>query len=247
MKNINTSLKSIIIFYLFLIVLLIIGFQCKYNKPDFCQIPFFSNFWNENGFLENLQSIFLLISIIFLFIAKKKFKKVKIINIFLILKIMALIYFLGEEISWGQHIFKWESSNFFKEINNQKETNIHNISNLFDQLPRSLVFIWCGIIPIFFFFLKNKFFFKKEIMLILSPEKNLIFISIILLFFTLPDLFVDKFNIHPGHVDEYGKDIIEAKFYDYISFNFIRLSELHELIFTFYFLIYSVGISKKNF
>ena len=99
MKNINTSLKSIIIFYLFLIVLLIIGFQCKYNKPDFCQIPFFSNFWNENGFLENLQSIFLLISIIFLFIAKKKFKKVKIINIFLILKIMALIYFLGEEIS----------------------------------------------------------------------------------------------------------------------------------------------------
>ena len=47
---------------------------------------------------------------------------------------------------------------------------------------------------------------------------------------------------------EFGKKVIcnncEAKFYDLITFNFIRLSELHELIFAFYFFIYSYSLSK---
>ena len=37
-----------------------------------------------------------------------------------------------EEISWGQHIFRWQTPSFFSNLNHQNETNIHNISSLFN-------------------------------------------------------------------------------------------------------------------
>lgn len=41
----------------------------------------------------------------------------------------ALMFFLaaGEEVSWGQRIFGWESGEFFQENNKQDETNFHNL------------------------------------------------------------------------------------------------------------------------
>lgn len=42
---------------------------------------------------------------------------------------LAVIFFIGfgEEISWGQRIFDWETPKILSEINRQGETNIHNI------------------------------------------------------------------------------------------------------------------------
>ena len=37
------------------------------------------------------------------------------------------IFAAGEELSWGQRIFNWKSTDFFKENNAQKETNFHNL------------------------------------------------------------------------------------------------------------------------
>jgi len=91
--------------------------------------------------------------------------------------------------------------------------------------------IWCGLIPIIFYYLKKKFTFRNE--------SN----SIIFLIFFLPDFIVDKLSLHPGHYID-GKDIEGAIFYDIISLNFLRLSEIHELIFCFYFLIYSISFSR---
>ena len=45
---------------------------------------------------------------------------------FVVLGTFALIAF-GEEISWGQNIFKMQTPGFLKEINAQKEINIHNL------------------------------------------------------------------------------------------------------------------------
>ena len=47
---------------------------------------------------------------------------------------LALLFFIGfgEEISWGQRIFGWETPQFMKEINLQGETNFHNI-RMFDN------------------------------------------------------------------------------------------------------------------
>ena len=79
-----------------------------------------------------MQALFLVTAIFFLYKARSNFKHIKIISYFITIKILALIYFLGEEISWGQHFFNWESPGFFENKNNQQETNLHNISNLFN-------------------------------------------------------------------------------------------------------------------
>lgn len=197
-------------------------------------------------FFENLQSILLLVAIIFLIKFKKNLnKKKKLINIFIIFHIIGLIYYFGEEISWGQHFFNWTSPDFFKVYNNQNETNIHNISNIFDQLPRTLILLWCGLsIPIILLF-NNFLKIDKNILELICPNKNLLYVSFILLIFVLPDFFIDKLDLHPGASGIINPFINSAYFYDIISLNFIRLSELHELIFSFYFFYYSF-LSLRN-
>jgi len=43
---------------------------------------------------------------------------------------LAILFFIGcgEEISWGQRIFDWQTPVFVQEMNAQRETNFHNIS-----------------------------------------------------------------------------------------------------------------------
>jgi len=243
-----TNSKLIFIFLIFLIISLTQGLACKYLELNFCKYGLFVNFWEENGLIENMQSLFLVTAIFFLYKARSNFKHIKIISYFIAIKILALIYFLGEEISWGQHFFNWESPGFFENKNNQQETNLHNISNLFNQLPRIFVLFWCGLTPFCVVFAKRFINLDKKILFILYPNKKLIYISSIILFFVLPDLIVDKFSFHPGHVDQFGIDMPGATFYDNITFNFIkRLSELHELLFTFYFANYAFFLNKKTF
>ena len=242
----NKNIFYIILFCTFLVLILIEGYLCKYAKLNFCKESFFFNFWNENGFIENLSSLFLFIAIIFLFKVRNLYAHVKFVNIFIIVKILALIYFLGEEISWGQHLFKWTSPEFFKNANVQGETNIHNISNLFDQLPRTLVIIWCSLTVPVTLLINKRYKINENLLMILCPDKSLKYLSLILLFFMLPDLFVDKLGLHPGHVDALGQGIEASIFYDTITFNFLRLSEFHELIFTFYFFIYSLSFLKSK-
>ena len=240
-KKNNIELILTQVFIILMPLFLIQGHICKYRKPEFCKNFFFDNFWEENGFIENFQSLLLFLAILLLLKSYLKIKNFNFFKIFLFIKFIALIYFLGEEISWGQHFFKWNSPSLFLELNNQKETNIHNISNLFDQLPRSLVMLWCMFCPLAFLLIKK---IMNLDLFIIRPTFVLSHISILLFILIVPDLFVDKLNLHPGHVDQFGKDIFEAKFYDLITFNFIRLSELHELIFAFYFFIYSYSLSK---
>lgn len=55
---------------------------------------------------------------------------------------LGCIYFGGEEASWGQHLFGWESSEVWQKFNDQQETNLHNSDKygpLLDQLPRNLL------------------------------------------------------------------------------------------------------------
>ena len=51
---------------------------------------------------------------------------------------LAVLFFIGfgEEISWGQRIFNWETPQIFKTINKQKETNFHNIRLFNDHRDR---------------------------------------------------------------------------------------------------------------
>ena len=92
--------------------------------------------------------------------------------------------------------------------------------------------IWCG----FSLLIQNyvaKFIPNKIYSKFVLPKKELKYLSFILIIFFLPDFIIDKMNLHPGHAN-HTININISEIYDFISFNFIRLSEYQELIFAFY-------------
>ena len=221
--------------------------QKKYNFFDPFKYGFNPHIWNENGFVETLQVILILMSLINFFQILKLKKKLNIkifFNYFLYFYFIGLLYYFFEEISWGQHYFEWSSTDFFINYNNQQETNFHNISNLLDQLPRSFLALWCSLSFVFYkFFIKYKF--DKEITKFILPSDKLKYISYIFILFFLPDLIISNLFLEIN----YSKTvkINFADIYSFITFNFIRLSEYHELIFSFYIFYHSIFFKKYLF
>ena len=89
----------------------------------------FDRISQEDGELENLTALGLLIGSVLLFVRFIKVYKTKnklwiSLNV---LMILGLFFGYGEEISWGQRIFEVESSEFFSQNNAQNETNLHNL------------------------------------------------------------------------------------------------------------------------
>lgn len=207
--------------------------------------------WGENGIVETIQIIFIFFSItyFFLFIRKNKTNLKTFDRLYVYLYITGLFYFFFEEISWGQHFFYWDTPSYFTEINHQNETNFHNISNLLNELPRSLLTIWCIIPFILIKFLKS---IINDTFLIhfCYPSENLKKISILILIFYVPDFALDKLNIYPEPSKPLGghfitTDIKPREVADFITFNFVRLSELVELLFCYYILSHAYYFFKK--
>ncbi len=93
------------------------------------------NIASEDGLIESLGAVaFLFTAIIFLYLF---FKSTNGPNIFfgkstnrnIYFGLLGLLFFLGfgEEISWGQRIFGWETPETMMALNAQEETNIHNL------------------------------------------------------------------------------------------------------------------------
>ncbi len=59
--------------------------------------------------------------------------------IWTIIFVIGGIYLAGEEASWGQHYFGWATPDAWKNVNDQQETNLHNISHWMDQKPRLIL------------------------------------------------------------------------------------------------------------
>ena len=73
---------------------------------------------------------------------------------------------------------------------------------------------------------------------LILPNNNLAYTSILLLIISIPNFINDKLNLELyNYIGNY--------YYELLTFNFIRLSELQELIFAFYFLNYMIEF-KKN-
>jgi len=79
--------------------------------------------------METLAVILLLVVSIYLIrsgsIAINKRLGFKVILVLFLMGSFSVVVMM-EEISWGQRIFGWETSESFKELNTQDETNIHN-------------------------------------------------------------------------------------------------------------------------
>jgi len=105
--------------------------------------PEFANEYlaDEHGIIENL-TVILLIPAIFLsayLVVNYRAFPVNWLPYLYGVMGLACLYFAGEEASWGQHWFGWETPEGFKGLNDQDETNLHNMSSWLDQKPRLIV------------------------------------------------------------------------------------------------------------
>lgn len=105
------------------------------------------------GLVENLTVIFLIpgiLSGLYAFLKYRSLMQPHWTAYWLLLWTLACIYFAGEEVSWGQWFFQWSTPESFTAINDQNETNLHNVSTWFDQKPRTLVEFWIVVTGLFF-------------------------------------------------------------------------------------------------
>lgn len=62
-----------------------------------------------------------------------------LLRVWIGLAALGSFYIAGEEASWGQHLIGWETPAGWQAINDQNETNLHNVSSWLDQKPRLLL------------------------------------------------------------------------------------------------------------
>lgn len=84
----------------------------------------------ELGLIENLTFLILVMSILLTVDLIHRYGKVfhQVPKLFLVVYCIGCIFFPGEESSWRQHWYGWESGEYFLTINDLKETNLHNTS-----------------------------------------------------------------------------------------------------------------------
>ena len=103
--------------------------------------PIWKDMHSENGFHEIAQ--FIIMAATFLVALSALIRYVLLgwsfMVVWFLIAVLGSFYVAGEEISWGQHFFGWTSGEFWREINDQGETNLHNTSSWLDQKPRLIL------------------------------------------------------------------------------------------------------------
>jgi hypothetical protein len=127
------NFKIIIIYLIFICPYFIIF----YDRKLFIAIN------REDALIENLGAIFFMIASCLFFAAyiyssglgnniwRLHTKR----NLFYFFLSILFLFCFGEEISWGQRIFNWQTPEVWREMSNQRETNIHNLWMLLPDNP----------------------------------------------------------------------------------------------------------------
>jgi hypothetical protein len=106
--------------------------------------------FDGSGLFENLTIIVLVPGIVagaWAFLSRRRFPH-KLTGYWILGWTLACIYFAGEESSWGQCYFQWDTPGVIKSLNDQGEMNFHNMSSWLDQKPRTLVelFVFASVV-----------------------------------------------------------------------------------------------------
>ncbi len=181
---------------------------------------------SENGPHELLQ--FLKISLaamvaLYYFISRKTNKDI-LYKIWFGLAFVCCIYVAGEEVSWGQHFFNWDTPQGWNNINDQQETNLHNTSSWLDQKPRLILMfgIVIGTLIIRPLVLNNSIKLPEKLKILL-PVKEFSFLAALII---------------GTHLLEKLLDILNIDF-------FVRYSEVQEIMLFYFVLIYLVNLYRK--
>ena len=113
----------------------------------------------EDSYVENLTAILLFLTGLLLVNVATMERRIFQRCVY-ILGCVAFMFAAGEEISWGQRIFDFETPDILMEMNRQNEFNIHNIksvANIIDEIYIYVTFVFCMIICAAFFCNKNTF------------------------------------------------------------------------------------------
>jgi hypothetical protein len=158
------SLFNKIAFWLSLFISLFLFAFLLINPEDF-KLFLAKDGSASGGLVEELTVIVLLPAIFLGFISFWKFKKSSVIPnpaYWVLIWTLAILYFAGEEASWGYWYFHWDTPEVIMELNDQGETNLHNMSSWLDQKPRILVelfiFIAGFILPLTLYFQNREVF-----------------------------------------------------------------------------------------
>lgn len=180
---------------------------------------------SENGPHEIIQALIALAGFIFstYVLLSGKLKKV-LLKIWYFLASLGCFYVAGEEVSWGQHLLDWSTPEFWSEVNDQQETNLHNTSSWLDQKPRLilLVGIIFGTLIYPFLKVKNWLNLPKDLDF-LFPPKELSVIALIVIGTQIVEKFFEIFNIYV----------------------FARYSEVQEVYMFYFVLLYLIMLYQK--
>lgn len=120
------------------------------------------------GPAEDLTVVFLVIGLFFAVPAvirhRKRFPD-KWLLLWASLWCAGCVFFAGEEISWGQWYFGWDTPEVWAEFNYQEETNLHNTTSWLNQKPRAAVEIFMflfGLVLPLRHLVTRKTLFEKE-------------------------------------------------------------------------------------
>lgn len=130
----TVSLPSSLLYRIFPVLLLLGSLICEAVVPDSEKPVFFS----EEGPHELLQAVFVSIGFCFALGLLLRVRRTGL-RLWFGAAALGCFYVAGEELSWGQHLFGWSTPAGWDVINDQNETNLHNISDWFDQKPQILL------------------------------------------------------------------------------------------------------------
>ncbi|PCJ97886.1 MAG: hypothetical protein COA45_09370 [Zetaproteobacteria bacterium] len=96
---------------------------------------------SESGPHEFVQFIIIFLALVIsaTMLHGLNFKEVPWLSAWIGLMTLCCFYVAGEEISWGQHVLNWSTPDYWNNLNDQGETNLHNTSSWLDQKPRLIL------------------------------------------------------------------------------------------------------------
>ncbi len=179
------------------------------------------------GFLELTQFVLALGASILCFkaLGLQVVKNSRLLWFAILFFALAAFYIAGEEHSWGQHFFNWNTPSYWSEINRQQETNLHNTSAWFNQRPKlvfdNAMFIGGLLIPLIQLWTGP---FRRPLLALLTPALAIAPAAAIALAFK--------------GVDDLGKDILSSPIYT-------RPSEVVETFQYLYMLYYVIVLRRR--
>jgi hypothetical protein len=157
----------------------------------------------------------------------------RLLMVWVLLGTLGCLYFGGEEASWGQWYLRWSTPEAWQALNDQQETNLHNLAGIgfvMDQLPRALLTLGAfigGIVVPTYMKLRGRHFLPQRYWYWIWPTVV-----------TLPTAFIAVFL---ARIDRRIGDLLDQAwpYYD------MRSGELKELFLAYFLMLYLLSFRVR--